>query len=84
MEQYRDKVNQAIWKLVCMNVRFTAEDVRELSGEPPSQNALGGLMYGAVKAGVIERVDWAKAKRTKSHSRNLQVYKGAPGLDTTG
>ncbi len=74
--EYRDKVNQAIWKLVCMGVRFTAEDVREFSGEPPHQNALGGLIFGAVKAGIIERVDWAKAKRRASHARNIQVYKG--------
>lgn len=80
-ESYKQNVMDVIGQLAASGYRFTAEDIREIAGSPTGHpNVLGALMHVAVKTKVIRRVDYAKAKRYRSHSRPIGVYVGTQAL----
>jgi hypothetical protein len=76
-ETYREKADNAILALAKKGWKFSAEDVRELAGDPPNHcNAMGAIMNSAIRAGIIQVVGYGKATRSKSHARNIQFYMG--------
>lgn len=59
---------------------FTAEDVRDLAGDPPNHaNAMGARFLRAVKAGTIVGVGWTRSSRPAAHACRLQLYKAGEG-----
>ena len=75
---WRLHVDQAITDLAAAGVLFTAEDVRELAGDPlgSSPNALGGAIHAAARAGLIQAVGYRQATRPEAHARVLRVWQG--------
>lgn len=56
---------------------FTAEDVRDFTGDPPHHhNAMGARILAAVKQGIIVRVGFTNSRRKRSHAAVIAVYKG--------
>lgn len=87
-DEYGKRVRGVIKRLADVG-KFTAEDVREIAGDPLIPNALGGLMRAAVKAGVIKRVGYDNAYREKSRARVIAVYaknengRGIPAVNSS-
>jgi hypothetical protein len=76
-EEFRASVQAAVRKLAGAGKEFTAEDVRELTGDPPNHpNAMGANIFACVRLGIIRKVGYTQAKRTKSHACLLQLYQG--------
>lgn len=75
-DAWQDQADAAIASLARTGRRFTAEDVRDLAGEPPRINSLGPRFMAAVRQGSIKQVDFTRAKRPSAHARALAVYTG--------
>lgn len=56
---------------------FTAEDMRELIGDPPGhRNSMGGLFHSVAKLGLTEDTKQRmKATRAKAHARDLPIWR---------
>lgn len=51
---------------------FTAEDLRDVVGDPPgSPNALGALLHAIAEEGWITEVGTTRSRRPSSHGRRL-------------
>lgn len=55
---------------------FTAEDVREIAGDPERPNAMGARWLAAVRAGLVEQVGMTRSTRPESHRCRLFQYRG--------
>lgn len=61
---------------------FTSEDLTAIVGLPREapgmnrNNAVGAVISGAARAGVIERVGYRLARRPNQHAANLAVWRG--------
>lgn len=77
-DAWRHLIDRAIDELATKGTSFTAEDVREVAGEPPgtSANTLGPAINAASRARIIEQVGYELATRPEAHSRVLRVWKG--------
>jgi hypothetical protein len=60
---WRDRAKDAIQTLIERDATFTAEDIRELAGDPPEPNDLGPILMTAHKRKIIERVGYQPATR---------------------
>jgi hypothetical protein len=78
-DAWQDQADAAIVNLARTGRRFTAEDVRDLVGEPPRINSLGPRFMAAIRQGIIKHVDFTRAKRPSAHARALAVYTGCRG-----
>lgn len=56
---------------------FTAEDIREFAGDPPTPNAMGARFLAASRSGLIKKIGYRNARRPDAHARALAVYRGA-------
>lgn len=76
-DYFKDSVRRAVGMLAASGREFTAEDVREITGDPPNHyNAMGANIFACVKAGMIRKVGYTQAKRPSTHASLLQVYRG--------
>ncbi len=85
-----DGWKQSFWdeliKWAVSGERFTSEDITEVVGLPRKEigkdrnNAVGAMMSGAAKKGVIVKDGRRSAKRPSQHAAELTVWKGIPGL----
>lgn len=76
-EAWKTAASEEIERLAKTGERFTAENVREVAGDPPGHpNAMGARMSAACKAGTIIQVGYEKAKRPEAHARVLAAYTG--------
>lgn len=80
---WRRAVDDAIVRLASTRddagelVRFTAEDIRRIAGDPPDHpNAMGARFYIAARRGVIRRVAYRKSKRASLHAHPIAVWQG--------
>lgn len=57
---------------------FTAEDLRELAGDPlgSSDNSMGALIAAAARRGEIVPVGFVQATRPEAHARVIRQWKG--------
>jgi hypothetical protein len=75
---WKDRWNAAIAQLASVGVEFTADDVRELAGEPTDHpNAIGARFHAAARAGLIKRAGYRKSQRTARHANTVAVWVGA-------
>ncbi len=75
-EYFKEFVRRAVGRLASSGKDFTAEDVREITGDPPNHpNAFGAAFSSALKQYSCHRVGIKKALRASAHSRLLPVYR---------
>lgn len=79
-DSYREAFNKTAEDNPELPEWFTSEDITRRCGMPPNHpHAVGGLMAGLIKRGVIEPVgDDAKSKVPSSHAARLRLYHRLP------
>lgn len=74
--------HDAVSRLAATGEPFTAEDIRDLVGDPPNHpNAFSAQCMAAVRRGEMEWTGETTAcQRTSSHARGLglKIYRGKP------
>jgi len=80
-QEYRNQFEQLIKSLASNGGPFTVEEIIATIGLPAEErtnknNAVGGLMFAAAEAGLIERVGYVRARRPRSHGRMIMQWKG--------
>lgn len=75
-EAWKTSMDTAISTYAKTGRTFTAEDVREIAGEPPTPNAMGARFLQAMKRGIISKVGYRSAHRSSAHGRAIAVYTG--------
>lgn len=74
---WKERVDDAIRSLAEAGGEFTADDVREITGAPPSHpNAMGARFYAMSKRGVIRRVGFRKSGRASLHAHHIALWTG--------
>ena len=66
----------ALLELARSGREFTAEDVRRRAPRPPDENAIGGLMRQAARAGLIACIRYERATRPQARGHLLRVWVG--------
>lgn len=74
VQDWRTRAEARLRYLADWGGEFTADDVVEKCGLPPSPNALGALFLGARRRGLITPVGYAQATRPASHGRIQKVW----------
>lgn len=81
--EWRARVDQAIGALATARdehgepLRFTAEDVRAIAGDPPGHpNAMGARFNAAARRGQIRKVAYRLATRPSLHCHPISVWVG--------
>ncbi len=75
---WKQDVDAAIVELAATGEPFTAEEVRELAGDPPDHpNAMGARFNAAARAGLIVRVGYRLARRASLHRHPIALWVGA-------
>lgn len=67
---------QAIDELAARYHPFTAEDVRRMVGDPPTEKVIGAIFNAAARAGVIKRVGFVQTRRPSSHATMTSQWIG--------
>jgi hypothetical protein len=75
-DPWPERCDAAIEYLARARPTFTAEDVRELCGDPSRPTQLGARLLAAAKRGLIERVGFAQASRSERHGGWVGVWQG--------
>jgi len=81
---WRDLARGAIAYLAASGHTFTADDVRRLTGEPPSDGALGALFLGAAKRREIVAVGYERSRRPLRRGGVVRVWVGAEAVADRG
>jgi hypothetical protein len=67
--------SRALFVLKAKGKPFTAEDIRELTGDPPNHpNAMGAAVNSAVRSGQIQLVGYERAKRKEAQARLIRSF----------
>ncbi len=76
---YRAKLISAIEQLAATGGVFTADQVRAIAGDPPtdtSPNVAGAVINHAAKAGLIEMAGFTKSARIIGHGNTVRLWRG--------
>jgi hypothetical protein len=74
---WKQRWDLAIRQLAKTRESFTAEDVREIAGDPTDHpNAIGARFAAASKSGLIRPVGIRKARRDDAHARVFREWRG--------
>ena len=77
-EEWQEAARFAVYRFGFRDVEFTAEDIREKAGDPPSSpNALGALLHGLEAEGKIRVVGHRRSARPSSHGRRILVWRNS-------
>lgn len=76
MAPWRAVARQAIIRLALSGREFTSEDVTDIVGQPGHPNAVGAVLNGAARAGLIYRVGFKGADRPNQHAALISVWRG--------
>ncbi len=68
--------DRAITYLASCGLPFSAEDVRELCGDPPRPNLFGVRFRAALRAGSIRRVGYAPSTRPERRGGVVAMWEG--------
>lgn len=78
---YRYEFDKVLAAYIREGLMFTADDIVEIIGLPSSgknkNNAVGALIAGAAREGLIKKIGYTTAKRKQSHSRIICRWIGA-------
>lgn len=74
---WRERWSGAIAALASRGEAFTADQVREIAGEPDDHpNAAGALFHRAARSGLIRRVGYRKSARDVLHAHPIALWEG--------
>lgn len=78
-EEWKARVNAVIETLALLGRPFTADDVSAAAGDSPtgSQGAMGALITGAAKRGLIVKQSETTSQRRSVHGKSVGVWIGA-------
>ena len=77
-DDWKEAALAIIKAMASSGMSFSAEDVRQLAGDPPNHpNAFGAIFNAAAKTGLIIRIGDFIAKRDNARCRRISLYKGA-------
>lgn len=76
-EAWKERATEAVELLAATGQEFTSDHVRDLAGEPSRPNAIGGILNGAKRNGIITVVGFAQATRASRHASVMRVWRGA-------
>ena len=71
---WAQRADDAIAALVSRRLPFTADDVREMAGDPPHPNLLGARLRAWSQSGRIVHWGWQRATRAERHASVLGVW----------
>lgn len=74
---WSEAASEAIVLLAERGQPFTANDVRDLVGDPPVPNSMGTAITNAHRAGLIRFLRYERSARTKRHAARIGVYVGS-------
>jgi hypothetical protein len=74
--EWRVAAERQLEDLARSGERFTSEDLTRVVGVPPSPNAVGAVVNGAARRGLIRPVGFTNATRPSQHSATLRVWEG--------
>ncbi len=75
-DEWNERCDSAIRQLAQSGQPFTAEQVREIAGDPSRPNAFGARLHAAARKGVITKIDYRPATRATLHSHPIAVWVG--------
>jgi hypothetical protein len=76
-EGYREAFDRVLDELASTGLEFTSEDVTSVVGQPPNHpNAVGAMINGAAKRGVIRKCGYRQAKRPNQHATVIAIWAG--------
>lgn len=75
--EWKEAAAEAVRLLAHSGVPFTAEEVREIVGDPERTNAMGAVFLVASQAGLIEPCGYRIPSRASRHANRLRVWKGS-------
>jgi hypothetical protein len=76
-DDWKSRWDEAIGYLARRGAPFTADDVREIAGDPTDHpNATGARFLAAARAGLIRRVGYRKATHEGAHARMVSEWVG--------
>lgn len=80
-EEWAERADIAVGRLAFETIlgirdRFSAEDVRQVVGDPPHFNCMGAVFLRARKRGLIQPCGEGKASRAVGHATRLRYYRG--------
>ncbi len=70
------QANRAIAELARRGTPFTAEDLRELIGDPPRPGLLGAAFHAAARAELIECIGYQPSERPERRAGVVRVWRG--------
>jgi hypothetical protein len=73
---WRARADRAIVQLAIGGQPFTAEEVRQIAGDPDRPNAFGAVFNTAARRGLIRKVDYQLATRKSRHRNLVTVWEG--------
>lgn len=79
-DDWRNRADVEMRRLVTRGEPFTAADLIDRTGMPPSPNAVGAVFHTAKRAGLIKGTGrWVKSRRPASHARDLREWVSTRG-----
>ena len=69
--------DKAVRFLAAIGRPFTADDVRDLAGDPRHPNAFGARLNAHARTGLIRRVGYRPSDRAERHRAIIAVWVGA-------
>lgn len=83
-EDWKERADEAILELARKPSPFTAEDVREIAGDPSRPNAMGARLSANARRGLIRHYGFVHARRPERHSSLVILWMGMPkAFETT-
>jgi len=73
---WRDLAFGAVAYLAATGRHFTADDLRDIAGEPPSDNAIGAVLLTAAKRREIASIGFERSTRPSRRAGVLRVWRG--------
>ena len=75
-EDFKQRARGAMSYLIGLGVPFTADDLRELVGDPEHPNVVGSLFSAAAKAGQIKCLGIRASSRAQRHASVQRIWIG--------
>lgn len=76
-DEWRRRADRVLAELASSGRTFTAEDIRHRAGDPSSPGALGALLLGASRAGMIRLEGITRSTRLQRHAGLVRVWVGS-------
>jgi hypothetical protein len=76
-EEWKQRARGCLSYLIGLGTPFTADDLRELIGDPEHVNVVGALFSAAAKAGKIRCLGTRPSTRPERHANSQRIWIGS-------